>query len=110
LCYYGWAVFYHNLHRQYPVFNFRNFDFDLSQRTLAVASPLIVQFMFSIGGWLIFFVFIEHLGGQSLAASQVLRNIFGIVGVGTWALATTCNTMVSNLIGQGKRKEVTGLL
>jgi len=42
-----------------------------------------------------------------LAASQnYLRNIFGIVGVGTWALATTCNTMVSNLIGQGRRREV----
>lgn len=104
------AFFYQNLHRMYPVFNYRNFDFELSLRSLKVASPLIVQFMFSIGGWLIFFIFIEHLGSQSLAASQVLRNIFGIVGVGTWALATTCNTMVSNLIGQGKQKEVMGII
>ncbi len=98
--------FYHELHRDYPIFRFRHFDFSLSQRTLSVAAPLIVQFMFSIGGWLIFFIFIEHLGGQSLAASQVLRNIFGIVSVGTWALSTTCNTMVSNIIGQGKQREV----
>jgi len=98
--------FYHNLHRQYPVFDFLHFDFGLSERTLAVSSPLIVQFLFSIGGWMAFFIFIEHLGGQSLAASQVLRNIFGIVGIGTWALATTCNTMVSNLIGQGRQKDV----
>ena len=100
------AFFIQRLYRTYPVFNYRNFDFWLSQRTLKVASPLIVQFMFSIGGWLVFFFLIEHLGGQSLAASQVLRNIFGIVGIGTWALATTCNTMVSNLIGQGKQREV----
>ena len=98
--------FYHKMHHIYPIFNFRHFDFSLSQRTLTVASPLIVQFMFSIGGWLLFFIFIEHLGGQSLAASQVLRNIFGIVSVGTWALSTTCNTMVSNIIGQGKQREV----
>lgn len=97
---------YHNLHKQYPVFNFLHFDFALSERTLTVASPLIIQFLFSIGGWMVFFIFIEHLGGQSLAASQVLRNIFGIVGIGTWALATTCNTMVSNLIGQGRQGEV----
>ena len=102
--------FQQRLYQTFPVFNFRHFDFSLSQRTLKVASPLIVQFMFSIGGWLIFFIFIEHLGGQSLAASQVLRNVFGIVGVGTWALATTCNTMVSNIIGQGKRREVTGII
>jgi multidrug resistance protein, MATE family len=98
--------FSQRLYRTFPVFNFRHFDFELSQRTLKVASPLIVQFLFSIGGWLVFFIFIEHLGAQSLAASQVLRNIFGIVGVGTWALATTCNTMVSNIIGQGRRRDV----
>ena len=98
--------FYHNMHRQYPIAEYLSFDFSLSQRTLTVASPLIVQFLFSIGGWLVFFIFVEHLGEQSLAASQVLRNIFGIVGIGTWALATTCNTMVSNLIGQGRQKEV----
>ncbi len=98
--------FYHRQHRDYPMFDYKHFDLALSEKTLAVASPLIVQFIFSIGGWLIFFIFIEQLGGQSLAASQVLRNIFGIVGVGTWALATTCNTMVSNIIGQGRRREV----
>ena len=101
------AIFFkEKLYGDFPVFNFRSFDFELSERTLAVSTPLIVQFMFSIGGWLVFFIFIEHLGQQSLAASQVLRNIFGIVGIGTWALATTCNTMVSNLIGQGKRRDV----
>lgn len=98
--------FFSRMHEDYPIRRHLHFDFELSQRTLTVASPLIVQFLFSIGGWLLFFIFIEHLGKQSLAASQVLRNIFGIVGVGTWALATTCNTMVSNLIGQDKQNEV----
>jgi putative MATE family efflux protein len=98
------------LYREYPVLRYRSFDTVLSQRTLKVAAPLIVQFMFSIGGWLIFFIFIEHLGGQALAASQVLRNIFGLVGVGTWALATACNTMVSNIIGQGRQSEVVGVI
>ena len=98
--------FFHRMHYTHPVFHFRHFDLSLSKRTLTVASPLIIQFLFSIGGWLIFFIFIEHLGSKSLAASQVLRNIFGIVSVGTWALSTTCNTMVSNVIGQGRQREV----
>lgn len=101
---------YNNLHKEYPAFRFLSFDVELSKRSLKVAAPLVVQFMFSIGGWLVFFFFIEHLGGQALAASQVLRNIFGIVSIGTWALATTCNTMVSNLIGQGKQKEIMGVI
>ena len=98
--------FFKGLHRTYNVFNYLSFDFELSRRTLKVASPLILQFIFGIGGWLIFFFFVEHLGAQSLAASQVLRNIFGIMGIGTFALATTCNTMVSNIIGQQRQREV----
>ncbi len=104
------VFFAKGLHKEYPVSRFRQFDLELAQRSLRVSAPLIVQFLFSIGGWLIFFFFIEHLGPRSLAASQVLRNIFGIVSVGTWALATTCNTMVSNLIGQGRQNEVVGVV
>lgn len=94
----------------YPVMKFRSFDMKLSQRTLKVATPLIVQFMFSIGGWQIFFIFVEHLGNKELAASQILRSIFGIVGIGTWAFATACNTMVSNIVGQGKQRQVMWLI
>jgi putative MATE family efflux protein len=101
---------YHRLHIKYNLSKHLHFDLEMSQRSLRVAAPLIVQFLFSIGGWLVFFFFIEHLGGQSLAASQVLRNIFGIISVGTWALATTCNTMVSNIIGQGRQNEVIKLI
>ena len=43
------AMFFGNrLHHEFPVFSFRHFDFSLSQRTLKVAAPLIVQFLFSI--------------------------------------------------------------
>ncbi len=94
----------------FPIFNYVHFDFELSKRTLSVASPLIVQFMFSIGGWLIFFIFIEHLGNQSLAASMLLRNVFGIMGIGLWALATACNTLVSNAIGQNNEKQVLSII
>jgi multidrug resistance protein, MATE family len=100
------AFFGNKFHKQYPIAKFFRFDTEITRRSLSVAAPLIVQFLFSIGGWLVFFFFIEHLGGQALAASQVLRNIFGIVSIGTWALATTCNTMVSNIIGQGRTNEV----
>lgn len=100
------AFYAARLYRHYPIGKHLHFDIDLSRRSLTVAAPLIVQFMFSIGGWLVFFFFIEHLGPRDLAASQLIRNFFGIVSIGTWALATACNTMVSNVIGQGRQQEV----
>jgi multidrug resistance protein, MATE family len=98
--------YFHKLHLTYPLLSNLRFDVALSKKSLMVAVPLIVQFLFSIGGWQVFFIFVEHLGTRELAASQILRSVFGIVSVGTWALASTCNVMVSNVIGQGKQRMV----
>jgi Na+-driven multidrug efflux pump len=106
-CFVMVGIFYFKKqYKEYPVHRHLHFDTELSLRSLKVSSPLIVQFLFSIGGWQIFFIFVEHLGQQELAASQILRSVFGVVSIGTWALASTCNTMVSNVIGQGKQREV----
>ena len=72
--------------------------------------PLIFQNFLSIGAWEVFFLYIEHLGKAESAVSQILRSVFGVVGVAAWALASTCNSMVSNLIGQGQSKEVIPLI
>ncbi|HRO43220.1 MAG TPA: MATE family efflux transporter [Flavipsychrobacter sp.] len=100
------TYYFNKFHKEYPIHQYLRFDIKLSQRSFRIASPLIVQYLFSIGGWQVFFIFVEHLGTRELAASQILRSIFGVVGIGTWALAATCNTMVSNVIGQGKQREV----
>lgn len=106
-----YSVFYFKkMYRTYNISRFFAFDMKLSRRSLKVSLPLIVQYMFSIGGWQVFFIYVEHLGQKELAASQILRSIFGIVSIGTWAFAATCNTMVSNIIGQGKPEQVTGII
>ncbi|MBA3828286.1 MAG: MATE family efflux transporter [Taibaiella sp.] len=104
------VYYFKKMQLQYPLRFYADFSLSLCQHTLKVATPLIIQFMFSIGGWQVFFIFIEHLGQRELAASQILRSIFGIVGIVTWAFAATCNTMVSNIIGQGRQGEVINLV
>ncbi|MEI8278957.1 MAG: MATE family efflux transporter [Bacteroidota bacterium] len=107
LCAIMYGIFYFKrFYMEYPLYDHIRFDFKLSRRTLKVSAPLIVQYLFSIGGWQIFFIFVEHLGDKELATSQILRSVFGIMGIGTWAFAATTNTMVSNVIGQGKQREV----
>ena len=86
------------------------FDSRLAAGTLVVAAPLVVQYVVGLGGWQAFFIFVERLGARELAASQILRSVYGIVGIGTWAFANTANTMVSNLIGQGRSADVPRLI
>jgi putative MATE family efflux protein len=93
--------FIHKIQKEYPVFRYGKFDVKITMQTLKVASPLIFQYLFGIGGWQLFYIYVEHLGITQLATSHILRSVLGIVSIGTWALASTCNSMVSNLIGQG---------
>lgn len=106
-----WALFYgKKMHKKYEVRNIINFNVELAINTLKVATPLIIQYFFSIGSWLLFFFYVEHLGTIELAASQMLRSVLGIVGVCTWAYASSCNTLVSRTIGQGLQNEVPRLI
>ena len=106
-----WGLFYaRSLHSDFPVLRYLDLDLRLCRRMLRISLPLIIQFFFSIGGWQVFFIFVEHLGERELAASQILRPIFGLIGTTTWAFATTCNSMVSNIIGQGKSSHVPHLI
>ncbi|MRG45619.1 MATE family efflux transporter [Chitinophaga sp. SYP-B3965] len=97
-------------HIKFHLFTWLKPDWTSIRNILTISAPLIVQFLFSIGSWLIFFIFIEHLGQRPLAISNMMRSIFGLFGIFTWALASTCNTMVSNLIGQGRENEVVSVV
>jgi putative MATE family efflux protein len=95
-------LFLKKYHLQYQLFNYLRIQWKVIGNILNVSAPIIVQFLFSIGSWFVFFIFIEHLGERPLAVSNMLRSIFGLFGIFTWSLAAACNTMVSNVIGQGR--------
>jgi Na+-driven multidrug efflux pump len=60
--------------------------------------------------WEYFYLLIEHHGERALAISNTMRNIFGLFGIFSWAFASATNTIVSNVIGQGKEEEVMPLI
>jgi multidrug resistance protein, MATE family len=93
---------------------YKNYRFDKEAILLiSVQSlPLVFQLVISIISWEFFYILVERhsqvLRGDTLesAVSNVMRNFFGIFGCTTWALASTCNAMVSNVIGQGLTERV----
>jgi len=102
-----YGIFYFKkMQHKFPILSSSRFDRVLAKRSFIIASPLIVQFLFGIGGWQVFFIYVEHLGTRELAVSQILRSVFGVAGIGLWALASSCNTIVSNVIGQSKQRLV----
>lgn len=85
--------------------NFKH-DKKTSGEVFSVATPLVLQYIISVTTWLVFFFLIEERGTTAKAISNVMRNVFGLVGVFVWAFASTSNAMVSNLVGQQRLDQV----
>lgn len=86
------------------------FSKEISATIINQSLPLIAQYTISIISWEFFYILIEHHGSQALAVSNVMRNLFGLFGCLTWGFASATNTMVSNIIGQGKEDKVLPLV
>lgn len=98
------------INKQFALFQNIAWDPSLARLIMVKSSPLIAQFSISIMTWEYFYILIEHHGERALAISNTMRNIFGVFGIFSWAFASTANTMVSNIIGQGHEEKVMGLV
>ena len=104
------VIHYQKIGARFSLFNSWSLQTDYIKLILKQSSPLMAQYMISIVSWEFFYILIEHKGEMALAVSNSMRNIFGFFGSFTWAFAATANTMVSNVIGQGKQDEVVKLI
>lgn len=93
-------------HQTFSFFEHTKVDPSIVRLIVVYSSPLIAQYSISIATWEYFYILIEHHGERALAVSNAMRNIFGLFGIFSWAFASTTNTIVSNIIGQGRQNEV----
>ena len=77
---------------------------------MPVCTWTMIQHTISVSTWFIFFLFIEHLGERSLAISNIVRGVSGIIWVVLQAFSSTCSTLVSNIIGEGHQDKVMSLV
>ena len=96
--------------RKYGLDRFGKFSFAKLGGILSVSLWTMIQNIISLSTWFIFFLFIEHLGERSLAISNIIRNVSGLIWMIMMAFASTCSSLVSNLIGNGHPNSVPGLV
>jgi multidrug resistance protein, MATE family len=77
----------------------------IASNILKQSGPLMFQHALSIISWLLFFLFIGGTKNSiiNLEISNTMRSVFGLFGVFSWAIGSTTNTMISNIIGQNKQ-------
>lgn len=97
--------------KQFSLFQTFKWDRYNAKLIAQLSGPLVFQHAISIIAWFFFYVLIARNTDQtSMAVSNTMRNVFGFFGVFIWAFAATTGSMVSNVIGQGKRESVLPLI
>jgi MATE family multidrug resistance protein len=104
------VMHYKGLSKQLQLFRKYAYDAANTKLILVQSLPIILQYVISLAGWEFFYILIEHHSERALAISNTMRNIFGFFGCVTWAFASTANSMVSNIIGQGLQHRVMELI
>lgn len=105
-----WVMHAKGITRRFSLFGHFTWNSRLARQILSMSLPLIFQLAISLVSWEFFYILIEHHGQTALAVSNVMRNIFGVMSCVTWAFASACAAMVSNIIGQGKKEQVVPLI
>lgn len=93
-------------YRKYGLFHATRPSWSIQRQILNVSSWTMIQYFVSCGTWLFFFIATEHLGEQSLAASNLIRQLASLLYLFAAAFATTGSAMVSNLMGAGRQNEI----
>ncbi|MBK8624993.1 MAG: MATE family efflux transporter [Saprospiraceae bacterium] len=90
-------------------------DFAVKLKTIKLVFtqgfPLMSQLAISTGAWWVFFILVSrNYTYEEQAISQTMRNLFGLGGVFSWAFGSSANTIISNLIGQGRQEEIFAII
>lgn len=86
------------------------FKMSIIKNILNISSFTMVQYLVSMSTWFIFFVAIEQHSEDALKITNLVRSFYMVYFIPMNALATTANTLVGNVIGAGRHKDVLSLI
>ena len=92
--------------KNYGMFKVHKLESELMGRILRIATPTMIQKLFSFSVWFIFFILIEKMGETATGISSIVRSVYMILITPCFAFATTTNTVVSRIIGEGHSDQV----
>lgn len=98
------------LRKKFELFRLKRFDWSVVNSGLKLSGPVVLQHVLSTGTWVLFFLLIERMGSGALAASNVAKEVYMVLGVTTWGFANATNSLVSNILGQNRHAELFDLL
>ncbi|MGC6433308.1 MAG: MATE family efflux transporter [Crocinitomicaceae bacterium] len=92
-------LFFGKQRKKYHLFSHFVFRLKSVIELIKVGTPMLLQGVFSLGTWTVFFIWIEQMGEFELTVSQNIRAIYFLIFIPIWGFATTTKTYISQYIG-----------
>ena len=96
--------------KRYALFVFSKLNTKIIRQMLDLSIFTMFQYFISTSTWFLFFIFIERMGERALAITNIGRSLYMLLMIPGIALSTTVSTLISNLIGAGRKNEVVPFL
>lgn len=100
------GIYFLKLRHKNHLFYFTKIRKNIILQITNLSLPLVLQTLIGLAAWLTFFTLIEKLGKNELAISNNVKQFYTLLGIPTYALASSTNTVIGNLVGQRKLKEI----
>lgn len=91
-------------------FHFNGFRLEIIRKVLGISVYTMAQYCISLSTWFIFFLAIENHGERDLAITNTLRTFYMLFFIPMNAFSSTANTLVGNIIGEGRKRDVIPLI
>lgn len=91
----------------YHLFKPRKVDLNIIKQQMRIGIPSVAQPVVGLGSWFIFFSIVEkNMGVRELAITNLVRMVYLFLSIPSWGFASSINTLVSFVIGQGQFDKV----
>ena len=97
---------YKKCHQKYGLFHCAKPDKKLQILLFKLGRYKMMQETVLMTSWLLFFVWVEHMGERALAVSNIVRSVSNLMFIIVHAFGSTCGSIGANLLGENRAIEV----
>lgn len=99
-------VFKYDLHHQFHLFCWSGVDRNLQILLFKLGRWMMLQEAVIMTTWLLFFVWVEHMGERALAISNIVRSVSNLLFIIVHAFGATCGAIGANLLGENRAGDI----
>lgn len=98
------------LHKRYGLYRWQGIDRSIQRTLFKLGRWMMLQEAVIMTSWLLFFVWVEHMGERALAISNIVRSVSNLLFIIVHAFGATCGAIGANLLGEHRAGDIDAMM